>query len=191
MYSLNTAYVSILLPQLMMLSLILTQFSKEQLMSHNQFASVETNYELRYSVSASAWKEMSHLFISNQVLSIFYERPGSWRPWVSTIWDRVRPHKHYIQIESRQKNWSQGGSWGTFWDDWGFRRGKLPSETTPQGAASGLTQQNEHFKILKGQTVKWLSSHHGPGNRIITTVKCFPHRIGRPSLFWIIEGLDM
>ena len=27
--------------------------------------------------------------------------------------------------------------------------------------------------------------------KIITTVKCFPHRIGLPGLFWIIEGLDM
>lgn len=103
MYSLNTAYVSILLPQLMTLSLILTQFSKEQLMSHNQFASVEANYELWYSVSASAWKEMSHLYISNQVLSIFYERPGNWIPWVSTIWDRETPQTLYTNRIKTEK----------------------------------------------------------------------------------------
>lgn len=69
--------------------------------------------------------------------------------------------------------------------------GKLPSKIIPQGDVSGLHNKNQHFKILKGQAVKWLRRYQGLGKRIITTVKCFPHRTGSPGLFWIIEGLDM
>lgn len=70
-------------------------------------------------------------------------------------------------------------------------RGKLPSKMILQGDVSGLHNKNQHFKILKGQVVKQPWLYHGPGDRIITAVKCFPHRRGSSSLFWIIEGLDM
>lgn len=78
----------------------------------------------------------------------------------------------------------------TLQDDWGFRKGKLPRKIIPQDV-SGLHNKNQYFKILKWQAVKQLRHYHHLGKRILTTIKCFPHRIGSPSLFWIIEGLDM
>lgn len=55
-------------------------------------------------MSAFAWKEMSQLFISNQVASIFLRVTQKCKAMsFSDMRQRIRYHKYYIQIGLRQR----------------------------------------------------------------------------------------